>query len=392
VWRVKFPTLEDRKYKIKAYKSRELAEVACAKFKLVQRKAGDEAAESATSTELINWKIQSKELAKYGLTVEGVLEERLIQLRAIKTHETLYNALGEYLAVLKNEDASTAYLADIQTRCSKFLRDIGKERLCDTISLEEVATWLEGLKVNHVTRDNYRRVLSAFFRWCEKKKYVSGKIVPDANKTALKRAENRKVINYLTLSEVADLLITLDQAESLPMKIAYLLKLFCGVRTSELRKQVLEDGVKKDVYLTMRDIDLEDETVFISGQLSKKQGRVIEMPSCCVVWIRKWMKDSDEVLSVNAPFVPSNSNRSMRNFNKKHGIVLTQNVLRHTYSTYLSAKIGGSETATQMGNSSGVVATHYARPVKKASAERFFALVPEVVLENKVEILRKVAK
>jgi len=48
-------------------------------FKVAQRKSGDEAAESATSTELINWKSQSKELAKYGLTVEGVLEERLIQ-------------------------------------------------------------------------------------------------------------------------------------------------------------------------------------------------------------------------------------------------------------------------------------------------------------------------
>lgn len=385
VWRVKYPT-EPGKYKITTYKTKDLAEAAIANHKLLDQKTSREAAINVKPKDLAQWEEYNTKLKSYRLSLSQIAQERLKQLEGVKHHETLYNAIAAFLIAKKEDNHSPRYLGDLQARLNKFSTNIGEDTHCDAVSKSVISDFLNQYD-NSTTRDNYRRAISVFFKYCEAKHYVSETPVPTANKQRLKADAAQREINILTIDQVTKLLKNLDALPDLNFRAYVIISLFCGVRSAEFRKYITQEGERSETYLTWGDIDLKNKSILISAPLSKcKIRRAIPIPHVLIKWLERWIKQvNDASLHTNStPIVPirhAHGYAAYKNDNKLTK-TLTPNCLRHSYGTYRTAQVGASKTATEMGNSETVVTRYYANAVPESRANDFFALTPDVVFDS----------
>ena len=159
-------------------------------------------------------------------------------------------------------------------------------------------------------------------------------------------------------------ILTIEQVEILlrecpPTCKAWLvLALFAGVRP---------DG--ELMRVTWEDVDLATATVKINFPKVRKHRRIVPLPARAVALLR-------ECVAMSGLVAPSRS--TLRRFKRRVCAALgfvawPQDVLRHTAASYLLANNGDvGKVATMLGNTPGILLTHYHSPVTTDAAANFF--------------------
>ena len=245
---------------------------------------------------------------------------------------------------------------DIQWRLKRFTDHFGAETSLADIEGAAVEAWLrDTLGAKARSFNLYRQHLRGMFKFAVAKKWILVSPVEDIAADT----EEHDVPVTLSPAEVKRLLS--KAVEKYPELVPYLvLGVFAGLRPER------ELGCLK-----WSAVDLENARLTVTSESSKhRRARNVPLSDNALAWLRRFAPthSADTVFS---------SRRKMRGLLKAAGVTWGQDILRHSYGSYLLAQCEDMAiVAARMGNSPEMVKTHYnsARNAKEAAA--FWAITP----------------
>ena len=267
---------------------------------------------------------------------------------------TIEAATEKLLAEMKTNNRRERTISDVKSRLGNFVADFGKKRLSE-IHLDEIKQWVNNPLWKSQTRIHYLTKLSQLFNFGVRNGYVKENIVelikrptPDQTKTEI-----------LTVEQAEKLLEHAPQFGLLPYVA---ISFFGGLRNAELFR------LKSDAIV------FEEKVVTVGGEVAKKRAtRHVTMKDTLCAWLAGCKLTTGEQVVDAKNFV-----KNFRALQKAAGITKwPHNGLRHSYGSYHLATFGDAKlTANEMGNTEEIVHQHYKTLVRKADAERFWALRP----------------
>jgi hypothetical protein len=113
----------------------------------------------------------AKRLEPFGKSVLDAAEFYAAHLEKEKDSVQVETAIEEYLAAKKKAGLSGRHLRDIEGRIGRFKATFG-DRPIQTVTVQEVETWLHSLELGPQSLINYRAVAHAFFEHARKRGQV----------------------------------------------------------------------------------------------------------------------------------------------------------------------------------------------------------------------------
>jgi integrase len=255
-------------------------------------------------------------------------------------------------------------IIDVEHRLSRFVETFG-DRPLGTITLHDLESWLAGLAVGPVTRDNFRRAVGGLFNYAMKRGLC------DRNPALglAKSGRDERMPRILTTKQAQGLL---DAAVThAPEMVPYFaIGLFAGLRPkNEL------------AGLDWSNIDMKAKTIMVDPATAKRRrSRFVKMSAN----LRGWL------LHHGATGTVFYSRRLFRKVVEKAGIgEWSPDVMRHTFASYhLAAHGDANATALQLGHAGapGVLFDHYRALAKPGAARAFWKIAPK---EGAVVAFRK---
>jgi len=292
-------------------------------------------------------------LKPYGVTLEDAVAFMLPHLEARNQSRTMDQAIDEIIRLKRQDGKRHRYILDLDNRLNAFARDIGMDSLVADVTRDTVEQWLRSLTVAPVTRNNFRRLLVVFFNFAKERGYCitnPAEGIPEASKEI-------EEPGILTVAQMKRLLATAS-----PDMVPYVaIAGFAGIRRAELER------------IDWQDIDLDGAEIDIRPSTSKgRRRRIVRMPETLVKWLRPHAKESGRVAVGIAKKLPATATRARIE-------EWPNNALRHSFASYhLAAYEDAASTAFLMGHrDSNLVYSTYARAVRKADAEKWWAILPE---------------
>lgn len=320
------------------------------------------------------------ELAQYGKSVHDAIDFYLAYLRKMAASRPVKEIVAAFLLEKETLDKrSERYLDDARTRLDRFNEAFG-DRLISSLTAEEITGWLDGLGVGVVTRNTFRRRLSAVFSYAKGKKWLAENPFVGGKKSEVRRIdEPRKKVRILSNAQVQKLL-DLASDECLPF---WAIAIFAGLRPeSEICR------------LQWSDIDFDQKVIVVDGDSSEveetKTGRrVVKMADNLITWLRRFADRKGPVAPQGDTWRKLRKDKRKAGFGtpgseteqeRTEGVVLrqwTEDLTRHTYGSNHLAHHGDiGVTATQMGNSPEIVRQRYLALVKPAQGAEFWKIAP----------------
>jgi integrase len=248
----------------------------------------------------------------------------------------------------------------------------------ERITTAQVATFISGMKesrgLSPTTANHYRQILTRLFNWAKKQGGV--KMPGDANPAAAVERYKMEApeIRFLTLEQIDEQLIALDENVQLQAMVATLI--FAGLRREELVWLTPDDldlasGVYGLIRIHRKTVDEE------TWQPKTRKNRVVPINSRLSLYLDKWrLKRGKNPWLFPSPkgqrWEPDNFSADLRAANvikemgwknKRGKLVLPFGSLhyRHTFGSQLAMK-GESlyKIAKLMGNSPQIAERHYA--------------------------------
>jgi integrase len=260
----------------------------------------------------------------------------------------------ELLAAKKTANRRAVYIKSLKHYLNRFAAG-REESAIENFTAADVEVWLSQFPGDY-SRHTWLNRISTLFSFAIRRGYVE--------KNPCARVER------VTVDKKAPVILSVAQAEKLltdcpPPCLAWLvLALFAGIRPEgELMRVAWED------------VNLDTGTVRIQFPKVRKHKRIVPLEPVAVAWLRP--------LVGNGAVCPSAS--TLRRWRRKMREVLgvsewPQDVLRHTAASFLLAKYADAgKVANWLGNSPGILLTHYHEPVSAADALLFWDLKPERV-------------
>lgn len=303
----------------------------------------------------------SEQLSGHGVSIREVVRDYLDRSEKILTSVKIDDAIPDFIATKKGSGKSVRYVQDLRARCTAFAKEFGDRTLAE-ISVTHVERWLEGLEVSPVTRNNFRRALSAFFSWGRKRGYCSDNPVQHVEKAK----EVRERVEIFTPSELR-VILEAAPADLVP-QVA--IGAFAGLRTSEIER------------LRWEDLDFLLKRIDVRAKIAKTAAtRYVPMRDSLLAWIQSGAKASGWV-------VPRSMNKKMTNFrqrlreedqeNGRPAIQWKHNGLRHSFASYALAECeNAGQVAMWLGHDSNkMIFKHYRERVTPESAAEWFSITP----------------
>ena len=261
---------------------------------------------------------------------------------------------------------STSYLKYLHDMLSPF-KVVFAGKLVADVGTQEIEDFIADRKgAGAVTRQSYVRAISAFYGWCVRKGYRLDNPLAKLRKKLPKMEPS--------ILSVADAELVMEVA--LQDEVAFLtLALFSGIRIAEFHKTVRDSrGGEREVWLDWKDVDLRAKHVFVSPELDKnRHGRYVEIPMNAVMWL-------DQVKALHGAVMPENWRERRQAWEKRAGVALPQNVLRHSFCSYrIALDQDYSKAAATVGNSPAMLRKHYVRVLPKKLGQAFFKITPKNV-------------
>jgi integrase len=260
---------------------------------------------------------------------------------------------------------SAVYLKDIRYRLGGFAKAFNLE--VRELVPQDVADYLEGLKLHSRSFNNHLSMLRTFFRFCQARGWLS------TNVNLLSRAERRSAsgsdIEIFTPGELRALLA------AAPPHVATCLAIqaFAGVRTAELLRLAWHDLERRSGHIEVT-----------AKQAKTAARRLIPILPNLAAWLRVAPYNGNERLWTRS------SNRyfaAQKQAASKAGISWKANALRHSFISYRLAStkdIGAA--ALEGGNSARVIFAHYRQLCTETEAAEWFGILPASEANNIVRM------
>jgi site-specific recombinase XerD len=232
------------------------------------------------------------------------------------------------------------------------------------IAREDIEDWFEEVDWSPRTRKNYLVTLTTLFNFAKGRGYRSDNPAAQIERPIL----DDRPVGILTIEQTKALLRT-TKASDAEMVPVLAIGLFAGLRRSEF------------FALDWSEIDLEHRTIEVKGIKAKtRQRRIVHIGQNLFAWLSGHSKGQDPVTPERNIDVLS---ERLRELARKAGIKpWPHNAMRHSFGSHLLAKTKDENlTASEMGNSPGVVIRHYRAVVKDSDAEEYWCITPSTVGE-----------
>lgn len=305
---------------------------------------------------------------------------------AVEKSVRLDDAVAQFIAWLDGSDCllRERTKGNLRLRVQMFGTHSRNKPMAD-ITPDDVESFLEGRKVSAVSKDNHRRALSRFFRWCiqRPRKWMRNNPAREVKISNLKEELKRKKGEGIAILSVDECRALLDAAQSykegrlLPYTV---LAMFAGLRPDEAKR------------ITWQSINMVDCEIVIEGQISKRTDSRRVMPfrdghkqqgpfnKCLRAWLdacqgreicpRNWRNDFDAIKRM-AGF----GGRTIAAPGLKPWVT---DVLRHTAITHFVRLVGSYGTAAEVfGNSEGIIKSRYQGRVTSEQTRLFYAIRPQ---------------
>ncbi len=277
------------------------------------------------------------------------------------------NGVGHLIEAYLKEQAKRVEVGTLRPRThedtTKRLKPL-KETLghlaIDAVDTEDIRELLEGYKP--LNASNYKRYISMFFRWANKKKLVKGNPVDGLDPIPLDN-DAPEIYSPKQVKAIMGACIDGDKPrkEMLPY---FALAFFGGIRPDEIKR------------LGWGDIDLEEGVIHIRAAVSKtRTARFLEMPRN----LRQWLATCPDRTGLVFPWSETSCRRWRAEAYKTAGVPSIQDGARHSMATYYLALHGRDETTELLGHSDKVLFRHYKGLVKgrKTKARDYFSITPD---------------
>lgn len=260
--------------------------------------------------------------------------------------------------------------ANLKFRVSMFANSVGNLRM-DAITPEIVERYLEGRDVSPATKDNDRRVLSRFFKWCMKRPRGWMAHNP-ARDVTVDQPSNGHPPAILTVPECERLLRAAEKFEKGKLAPYFATCLFGGLRPFEVSR------------LTWAQVNMEDGEIRLEANQTKTgRARVVGINATLRAWLKRyegrpffpsnWRKDFDTVKE-QAGF---GTIYDLDNLERKHLKPWAPDVMRHTAISHYFRSCGSyGLTAERHGNSENIIKAHYQGRVSTEDTKAFYAIMP----------------
>jgi integrase len=273
----------------------------------------------------------------------------------------LSKAKDEYIRTKEAKKRSPRHLSDLKSRLGRFVTD-HPGKVLEDFDTGDIQNWLDRLKnldgaaASALTRRNFATVLGGFFEHYRRRGILAENPCADLERESL-RSEGD--IDFWTPKEAETLLRAIPE-NTLP---AFVLSLFCGLRTAEAAR------------IRWEHVNLAERHVEIRADIAKTASRrLIPIPDNAVEWLVPFQKKPKERVF---PEHDSNLSQRVSEAAKAVGVRRVENGARHSFVTYRTALTGDiPRTAMEAGNSPGVVHRHYRALATKADAAAFFSVRP----------------
>jgi integrase len=250
---------------------------------------------------------------------------------------------------------SELYLADLRYRLGVF-----KEAFhCDVnaITADDVAAFLDGLKLSPRSHNNFLCALRTFFRFAQKHDWLSKEI--DLLTLVEKRNGKPTPVEIFTPPELAALL----KHASPQVATCIALAAFAGLRAEEILR------------LDWADIERQPGFIEIAAHKAKTATRrIVPLSKNLSRWLAIAPRNGDCVW----PHSKAWFFEALRNAADSAEIKWKQNALRHSFITYRLADIQDvNRVALEAGNSPQMIFRHYRELATPEQAHTWFAIAPE---------------
>jgi len=272
--------------------------------------------------------------------------------------KTVAEAVAELLQSKKNYGAKERYLEDLEFRLGKF-QDAFKVNV-NNITTTDLQTWLDGMKLSTQSYANNKRVAHLLFEYSIAKGYALHNPAVKLQKVKIRNGKTE----VFTPDEAAKML----GAVSEDFRPCLALGLFAGLRSAEIER------------LEWKDIDLVQRHIVVGADTAKTASRrIVPIEANLAAWLvlTPVNKRKGAVWAFGRDWF----NKSEQATAKDAGISWKRNAMRHSFASYLMAKLkDAGRVAGYCGNSSAMIHKHYTELCTVADATSFFGINPPAIV------------
>ncbi|MDR2982566.1 MAG: site-specific integrase [Puniceicoccales bacterium] len=299
-------------------------------------------------------------LEPYGASLKDAVEfyaDHLEQLRKVSS-VTVREAVDRLLDIKDTAGLSKRYRVDLRQKCERFILKFGK-RAISTITVDEIRRWLNSLKVEPVTLNNYKRNITVLFSFALDEGYSTEN--PAARIDFVKARQ--KAPGILRPDDMLPLLQYAREHHS-DILAGVVIQCWAGLRRAEVEQ------------LRWEDIRLEDRVIEVNAAAAKNNvRRPVHIEDNLAEWLMMLRQPSGPV--TQSCYGPCLGKLRKAMLAQNPPATMPENCFRHSYGTYYCARSGSTHaTADQMGNSPAVVKSHYRAVASKRNADKWFSITP----------------
>jgi len=276
---------------------------------------------------------------------------------------TIREAADDFIALRQRDVEQGSFaprsLVELRHSIKHLVSAMGDLRLID-LSIEQVTWHLDQLpKCSLRTRKNRCLRLSAFFSFCQSKRWISSNPCAD-----IKVKIPRHDVVLLSVDRCKQLLRNAEASEHNGILVPYVsICLFAGLRPFECR------------HLDWSNVNLQTGHIFVEASTSKKrESRYTQIEPALAQFLSRYAKPSGRICGANFRR-QWESLLTQSGFGPKHP--WPQDCLRHTgASMLLGLKRDRALVAHELGTSVEILRRFYIQPLTKAEVQGFWGLRP----------------
>jgi integrase len=277
---------------------------------------------------------------------------------------TARDAAAEFIRMKEADLTNQRTLGDINSRLNIFASYFG-ERLLHEIPAKDVEGFLG--KYSGWNRCSHLKRLRPFYKVAIRRRWIPAMANPIEG-LAYRPPEPRRDI--YAPEDFEKLLRTAEKREFRDLRPYIVLSGFCFLRTSELVRKYRDEQV-----LTWEDVLWKEEIIHVRPGVGKTGERDIPISPGAMRWLTEYGYDEGHCVPMNE----AKFSKAWIRLTNTAGVKRIIDGLRHSaisYSLSANPTHGVALTATFAGNSESTIKKHYRRLVRKAEADRWFAIEP----------------